>query len=273
MGQIAGTPARAAAPVYVAARELVAPNLPLPEVLEVALESGADGFELAHEQIPLLADPDDVEDLPPLLARFAERPTLTVLQPLFVAGRLQDELLLATLVQCHALRCSLVAFPLADVNGVTDELLDAAQAAIALAHERAPEVRITVTNDHQPGSADAGRWQGLLERMSRWDVPILMTLDLANWACAGGDIAGAAQMLGQYVAYVRVARSVSREGRCVGEAPRQADDVYPPVRYLPVHAPRATAFGITLPDPPDRERLVVSLSEFVEAIRAGTFEV
>ena len=266
--QSAGNPALPTAPVYVVARELITPDIRLPEVLEVALESGADGFELAQDQIAVIMNPDDAEDLLPLLARFAERPTLTVSRPLFVASSFQRELLLATLVQCHALGCALVAFPLGDVTSVTDEMLDVVQGIVTAAQERAPEVRITVMNDRRPDNSDVRLWRWLLERTSRWNAPVLMTLDLVGWVCAGGDITNAAHILGRYIAYLRVARAVSRNGGYVAKPPQPADDIYPALTHLPPHVPRALAFGIA---ESDRERLVVIMSEFLEAIRTGTF--
>jgi len=272
MEQSAARPSITGAPIYVAASALVSPSCPLPLALAIAAEAGADGFELGQELIPPLINPDDLEDLPSILARFPARPALAVAQPLFVTGKLQRDLLLATLVQCRALGCALVSFPLGDISQLSSETLDALHRVLTSAHERAPAVRITVTNDPTPAGASVDRWRWLLEHTSQWDVATLMTFDLGNWACAGVDGVTAAQALGRYVAYIHVKRTSMASGVCVTLPIQPAERIHPALEYLPADAPRALTGAIAATDAAsDRDQLVVRLSELVEALRAGTF--
>ena len=54
-------------PIYIVAKPLIAPHRPLPRVIAAALEAGADGVEFPQEVVPVLMNPDDLEDFPAFL--------------------------------------------------------------------------------------------------------------------------------------------------------------------------------------------------------------
>jgi hypothetical protein len=253
-------------PVYIASGALVSPALPLIPALEVALDSGADGFELQGGQIALAVTPDEVKRLPELLRAFRAPPILHAAHPLFQNGQPQRDLISPTLLQARTFGCRLIVFPLGDVARADEDALAALRDTLARLGHDFPSLRIAAMNGAQAAEAELGRWSRFLEAASSWPVTIGMTFDLAGWVCSGGDLATAARSLGRYVEYVRVAAAAVQSGRCVAQPIRPSDASLPALQEIPPGTPRALTFATAAPD---RAYLIERLSEYIQMVRSG----
>lgn len=260
-----------APPIYVAGDALASPRLPLLEALNVALDAGADGFEIPQELLPLAMNPDELPPLQELLARFAAPPVLTMREPLFQRGQAQTQLLEPALLQAQSYGCGVVVWPLGELHmadGSLDDALRGLGKALATLGQRAPGVRFLVANDATPSQTHLATWNTLFERTATWPQPLGMSFDVAHWTCTGEDAVEAAQMLGRFVQFVRVAGAIFQDGRCVVQPVRPSETVFPALRSLPPTAPRAVAFPLTAPD---RALLTVMLREELARLRSGLF--
>jgi sugar phosphate isomerase/epimerase len=245
-------------PIYIVAKPLLAPHRPLPRVIAAALAAGADGVEFPQEVVPLLMNPDDLEDFP----QFSAPPVLGAAQPLFAGNQVRHDALLTTALQARALGCWLVTFPVGAASGLSSETLDTLRVSLDIAHTNAPGVQIAVANDRAPTSVNLTVLPWLVEQTSEWDHPVHLTVDLDNWIAMGIDTIRAAKELGRYVSYVRVAQSAAPSSR-------QGKDE--PIRRMMELLPLGVPWAV-VPEETDAEHahLVTVLSESVERLRGTT---
>lgn len=254
-------------PVYAAGDALASPRLPLLDALDVALDAGADGFEVTQDLLPLALTPDELPPLLELLARFVAPPVLKMREPLFRAGQPQTQLLEPALLQAQVYGCELVVWPLGELRKV-DDSVQPLESALAALGQRAPGVRFLVANDATPSQTDLATWNALFERAATWPRPLGMSFELGNWTCTGEDTVEAAQKLGRFVQFMRVAGATFQDGRCVAQPIRPSQTVFPALQSLPPRAPRAAAFPLAAPD---RALLAVMLREELARLRSGRF--
>jgi sugar phosphate isomerase/epimerase len=245
-------------PIYIVAKPLLAPRRPLPDVIAAALEAGADGVEFPQEVVPVLMNPDDLEDFP----QFSAPPVLGAAQPLFAGNQVRHDALLTTVLQARALGCWLVTFPLGAASGLSSETLDTVRVSLDIAYTDAPGVQIAVGSDRAPTGVNMTVLPWLVEQTSEWDHPVHLTFDLDNWIAMGIDAIRAAKELGRYVSYVRVAQSAAASSRQGKDEP-----ITRMMELLPPGVPWAL-----VPEETNVEhaRLVTVLSESVERLRGQT---
>jgi sugar phosphate isomerase/epimerase len=258
MEQPAGYAHHAEPPIYIAAKPLIAPRRPLPEVIAAALEAGADGIEFPQELVPVLMNPDDFEDFPAFLAP----PLLFAQQPLFADGQVHHDALLTSVLQAHALGCRLVTFPLGAASGLTSETLDTLRAALDIASTDAPGVQVAVANDRAPTSAAGSVLPWLVERASEWDHRLGLTFDLDNWIATGIDVIKAAKELGRSMVCARIGESVVAASKLAEDAPLSHVLGVVPPSVPRVRAPHASTA--------DHAQLVVILRELLKGLRGGS---
>jgi sugar phosphate isomerase/epimerase len=245
-------------PIYIVARTLIAPRRPLPAVIAAALEAGADGVEFPQEVVPLLMNPDDLEDFP----QFSAPPVLGAAQPLFADHQVRHDTLLTTVLQARALGCRLVTFPLGAASGLQRETLDTLRVSLDIAYTDAPGVQVAVANNRAPATASMSVLLWLVEQTSEWDHPIHLTFDLDNWIAMGVDAIRAAKELGRYVGYARIGQSAAASSRQGKDEP-----ISRMMELLPPGVPWAL-----VPEEIDagHAHLVTVLSELVERLRGQT---
>jgi sugar phosphate isomerase/epimerase len=254
MEPTAGRPFVSIPLIYIVARTLIAPRRPLPRVISAALEAGADGVELPQAVVPMLMNPDDIEDLP----QFNAPPVLDAMQPLFADSQVRHDALLTTVLQAHALGCRLVTFPLGDVSGLTSETLDSLRVTLNIAYTDAPGVQVAVANDRAPAMAGASVLPWLLDQAAEWEHPMRLTFDLDNWIAMGIDAVRAAKELGRYVVHIRVGQNALESSTLREELPLARV-----LELLPANAPRALVPDETTAD---HAQLVAVLQDSVNRL-------
>lgn len=258
--------------VYIAANALVTSALPLDVAVAVAVEGGADGFELRREMLTVHEVPSN-RHLQHLLARFSAAPHYSAPVPLFVGDRVQSDAVVQLVSEAASLGCMLAKCSLGTPDSLSPPVLEALSRCLAACREIAPDVLLTVENDQTAPSGDLDLWQQLFTAIHTEGHALGMTFDVGNWRCVGVDALTAAQVLGKDVRYVHVkgvTRGTDASGNWQSLPVQPADVTYPPLTAIAPTVARAIEYPLS---GPSREALTAEVVSAVARVRSGAFRL
>lgn len=252
--------------IYIAANALMNANISLQTAIEIASNAEADGFELRRELLPDLLSSDVQRTICQWLTVFPSPPVYSVHSPLFLDGQFDPEQVSLVLREARSLGCTLVKFASLGVDP-GEPFVDLEHLHVLLQHE-AEGLLVTVENDQSAQSADISSWLHFFELVEHVACPLKMTFDLGNWTCVGRRVLDAAQMLGQYVAYVHV-KSIVYSGRTCLSAPIYPTTTqHPALAFFAPQVPRTLEFPLAASCVSE---LIEQLKKYIELLRSGNF--
>ena len=253
--------------IYITANSLMSKDVPLESAMQIAKDAGADGFELRRELLPSGMQPFEVQGLRLQLEQFRSPPAYSVPEPLFEEGRLQRDFLLQVLAEARAFGCHFVKFsPFGKVPDASE--FAALTTILAALQQEAPYIKVMIENDQTAASGQLELWVRFFEQARDFKCPIGMTFDLGNWDCVGVEATGAAQLLGNAVAYVHVKSVEFKDNRWVSRPIHFSAMPHPALLYLAATAPRAIEFPVAAAN---RADLITRLHTYITWLRAGSF--